>query len=468
MTAEAMPAGRETQESRSRTAPATAFRAVLGLGLLLTLTANLPGQMSLDSVVALTEARNGVRQTWAPPAASLLLKPFDALLAGTGLYVAATAAVLFLSLMSLTALRPRTSWIAVALAALFALTPQLLIYPGIVWRDVVFAELSVLGFVLVAHAAQRWRERPPWALIAGAILALTLGALVRQNGAVLLLAGLMVIAGLAGRRRRRRAAVVFVGLAVAAALLALGLNRLATPQATVPGLRGDAAGRILEHYDIVGAKAHHPSLKLKEIRKADPAAADAIEQHAQQVYSPSRVDTLDLDASLRRTLWHVPDAAMRAQWLRIIVHYPAAYLLQRADVFRWTFLTPKLELCLPVQVGVSGPEGMVADLDLAAGTDVRAQGLAAYAQRFYRTPVYSHAFWAIAALAAIVWLLRRRTPADWAMIGLLGGALAFTLSFFPISVACDYRYLYALDLAAMTGLLYLALDPPGWRRPAAY
>ena len=43
---------------------------------------------------------------------------------------------------------------------------------------------------------------------------------------------------------------------------------------------------------------------------------------------------------------------------------------------------------------------------------------------------------------------------------LMAAALAFTASFLAISIACDYRYLYFLDLAAMTGLLYLALDPP--------
>ena len=46
------------------------------------------------------------------------------------------------------------------------------------------------------------------------------------------------------------------------------------------------------------------------------------------------------------------------------------------------------------------------------------------------------------------------------MAGLMLGVLAFTASFFVISIACDYRYLYALDLAAVAGLLYLALDPP--------
>ena len=54
---------------------------------------------------------------------------------------------------------------------------------------------------------------------------------------------------------------------------------------------------------------------------------------------------------------------------------------------------------------------------------------------------------------------RRYGPADLAMAGLRGGSLAFAASFFVISIACDYRYLYLVDMAAVTGVLYLALDP---------
>ena len=158
---------------------------------------------------------------------------------------------------------------------------------------------------------------------------------------------------------------------------------------------------------------------------------------------------------------------MHAQWRRIVIHYPAAYLLQRADVFRWTFLTPDLAQCLPVQVGVAGPEAMLKTLNLQAGIDIQDQGLADYARRFYGTPVYSHLTWAIVAVVVIVLLLRRRDPVDWVFVALLGGTLAFTASFFVISVACDYRYLYLLDLAAMAGGLYAALDPPRWRKVSA-
>jgi hypothetical protein len=59
----------------------------------------------------------------------------------------------------------------------------------------------------------------------------------------------------------------------------------------------------------------------------------------------------------------------------------------------------------------------------------------------------------------LTFLLLRRRPADVAVAGLLLGALMFTATFVVLSIACDYRYLYALDLAAITGSLYVALDP---------
>jgi hypothetical protein len=52
------------------------------------------------------------------------------------------------------------------------------------------------------------------------------------------------------------------------------------------------------------------------------------------------------------------------------------------------------------------------------------------------------------------------------MAGLMVGVLGFAGTFLVVSIACDYRYLYALDLAAITGALYLAVDPSLRRRGA--
>ena len=71
----------------------------------------------------------------------------------------------------------------------------------------------------------------------------------------------------------------------------------------------------------------------------------------------------------------------------------------------------------------------------------------------------------------MVLLVLRGRPSDFVMAGLQAGALAFAGSFLVIALACAYRYLYFLDLAAITGVIHLALDPSGlgrrfWRRPS--
>ena len=101
----------------------------------------------------------------------------------------------------------------------------------------------------------------------------------------------------------------------------------------------------------------------------------------------------------------------------------------------------------------------MADLKLPRRWSLGDTRLYNYVTWFLDTPAYSHITYALVALVAGLMLLWRRDPADLAMAGLMAGALAFAASFVVISIACDYRYLYLVDMAAITGVLYLALDP---------
>ena len=98
-------------------------------------------------------------------------------------------------------------------------------------------------------------------------------------------------------------------------------------------------------------------------------------------------------------------------------------------------------------------------LGLQPRLGARDLALRGYAQAFMGTPALSHLAFAILGFAAMIVLLRRRGPGDIAIAFLQVAAFAFTASFFVVSIACDYRYLYMLDLAALTALFYLALDP---------
>jgi hypothetical protein len=436
-----------------------ALRLVLGAGLVLGLAANLPGHMSTDSLNAVFEARYDLQTTWAPVAYAWVVGLFDSALAGVGLYVAASSALLFAALAALPSLRARTSWLAVPAAAAIVATPQVLIYQGIVWRDVLFANLAVAAFVLIAVAARRWTERPPWLALGLSLACLALAASVRQNGVIFLVAATPVVAWLERKGGWRRRAVWGFGWLALGVLLMAAISQVAQPPARAPGLRPDAGIRILEHYDVVGVAARDPGLSLAVIAHDNPAAAATLRAGAARAYSPARVDTLDSDPAFRRSLWKTPDDVMAAQWRDVVLRHPAVYLRHRFSVFRWTVAPPDLMACLPLQVGIGGSPDVVRSLELAPADPGVSARLLAYAKRFFATPVYSHVTYGVLALALIGLLARRRDPADIAVMGLLAGALLFAASFFVISIACDYRYLYALDLAALTGLLYLAIDP---------
>lgn len=441
----------------------TASRAVLlvlALGFLAMLAVDLPGHLSYDSIVQLHEGRFQVRQTWAPAIFGTILGFFDGLLPGTALYVIASGLLFYGALAGLVALRPNTSFAAVPVAVAVVLSPLVLIYQGIVWKDVLFANCAVAGCVCLAHAARSWRRLAPrWAWLLAALLLLALAALVRQNGlAVAVLAA--VALGWTARGRGWMSGLVWgLGglLAVVAVSHFMSVAVEPTPQsadeATTKGVR------IVQRYDVVGAAARDPAVELEAMTAANPTATAVIRTDAAKIYTAQRVDNLGLGSSIGQALRQIPPEAISADWKALILERPGLYLHQRLGVFHWLLAPPELERCLPVFIGVDGPADKLAQLRIAPRRSPADQKLHDYARLFYPTPLYSHLTYGALALFAALFLLVRRDPADAPIIALMLGALGFAASFLIISLACDFRYLYLLDLAGMTGLFYLALDP---------
>ena len=204
-----------------------------------------------------------------------------------------------------------------------------------------------------------------------------------------------------------------------------------------------------------------PDYQIPEIEKTAPTLAHELRTDGRRLYSPERNDPLAASQKLQDALTNTDDVKdlLANAWRDLIFHHPLLYLRIRGDVFRWVFLTPDLKMCLPVFDGISGPPDEMAELGLVERNDDRDDALTAYAGAFIGTPVLSHAAFAFLAVIELILLWFRRRDTDIAIGAMLLGALAFTASFFVISIACDYRYLYFLDLAALTGLFYLSLDP---------
>ena len=417
-------------------------------------------------MVQLLEGRTGVYSTWHPPVMSWLLGLGDAIVPGTGVFVTFDVALVFGALLSLLWLGSTISWAAAAVAALCVFSPQFLLYQGIVWKDVLFADAAVAGFVCLAHAAQNWRAiRPRIALVVLAFLFFVLAALARQNGIVVGLAGAVALGWIAARESGgtpwRHAFAYGGGALLGAAILGICANAAlyARSDADPENFGPIAQMKLLQNYDIVGMVAARPGLELTKLDDTEPALAKAIRTDGVRLYTPQRNDTLASSVPLQTALANSDASEIRDQWIDLILHHPGLYLATRARAFEWVAFTPQIGRCVPFAVGVGGPQDEMQRLGLMPRLDGRDVALQKYANVFVGTPVFSHVTFGLIALIALFPLLRRRRPADIAMAFMLIGAFAFTLSFFVISIACDYRYLYPLDLSAMFAAFYVTLNP---------
>jgi hypothetical protein len=456
--------GREMQPRASIPAQKLASAALIVTSFLSVLVFDLPGHLSNDSVLQLLEGRTGVYGGWHPPLMSWLLGLADAVAPGAGLFVCFNAALFFGSLFSLLWTRPRVSWAAVPAIVLCCSLPQILIYQGIVWKDVLFANAAIAGFICLAHAGERWANaRLRFSLIGLGFLLFALAALTRQNGLVMPLVGVAALTLLAHRQagEKTRIAPLAYGLGALCGLAAFLFAAHAALQTRVRGDDGTAAQlTALQAYDIAGALQRQPSLDLAEFRRADPALETYVRATWPANYSLRWVDTLEDTFHALPVSSPVFAAAVQSQWGDLVTRHTPLYLHVRLTVFRWVFLTPHMadDVCLPYSLGVSGAREDMRALGIGERWTATDDALDDYASGFLGTPLMSHATYAVLAFLALAILAGRRRPADMAIASMLVAALLFASSFFFISISCDYRYLYALDLSALTALVYLSMD----------
>jgi hypothetical protein len=425
---------------------------VAGWGAMLALGA--PGQLSYDSVVQLADGRSGDYDTWHPPVMAALLGLFDRLLPGTFLYLLFASGLTLAALLWLLWLKPRPGWGTALLALALVLTPQWLLYQSEIWKDVLFADAGLAGFAALARAAADWQARKAW-LVASALL-LSFAAMARQNGIVLLPVAAITLGIVAARHVGRRSALlhgaVFLVLTAASSLAADALLIA----------RGDGGAGVREQlryaqsYDLIGMLRADPRLPLPVLKRADPALEALLRGRGVALYSPRQSDSFVDDDTLADAIDRAPAGAIFAEWRALVLRHPLLYLTARGPVFWQVLATPVLTACHPVYVGVDGPAATMKSLGLRRHAGPRALALARYGGAFIGTPFFSHLASGALAVALLIFLARRGGGADIAVAGLLAGALLFALTFLAVSVACDYRYLYFLDISVLAGAFYAA------------
>ena len=181
-----------------------------------------------------------------------------------------------------------------------------------------------------------------------------------------------------------------------------------------------------------------------------------------RLYNPERNDPLAASARLSADLNDDDSFAPCGAWLNLIVHRPLTYLKVRAEVFRWIFATPTSS-GLPYLVAFSGPEAQDQRL-----------GIAQTRRRSRRSPQRLHRYLhpdpnpeprllRAARVRRACPVAAPPPPARHRHRGTRSRGPPLPASFFAIGIACDYRYLYAQDIAALVGVFLCALDLDGLR-----
>lgn len=447
--------------------------AILGMGLLAVLAANLPGQLSYDSIVQLADARVGRYHTWHPAVMAWLLGLGDAVLPGTAVYLTCVVTLIFAALALVVAAQPRVGWAAPPTVLLVAASPLMLVDQGVVWKDVLFADAAVSGFLLLAVATRPDRSRPGRVgLTVAAALLLCLAALVRQNGVIAPVFAALGIGAfawgmhpeLAARPRLARAAVVGGGVLLAILAVAALAGAALSSRRASDDVGAGGQLRLLKLYDLVGVAKRVPTVDLSALHAT---GLDAHVRAAVPLYTPLQNDSVSAEPGLDAAITSGAPGLDEA-WRGAILHHPDAWVAHRLDVFRWIALPPDVTRCTAVYTGVDGPPELLAQLNLSSAWRAQDVKLAHYGEAFVRTPLYSHAFWGLAALVCIAALLATRAPDATILALMLGATLTYASSFLVIGIACDHRYLYALDLSVMAALVRIACDPrsviQGFRR----
>lgn len=223
-----------------------------------------------------------------------------------------------------------------------------------------------------------------------------------------------------------------------------------------------AAGELewLQVWDLAGAVHADPHLALSGLRPDTTAFLRA----AAPAWSPQRMDGLVGLPGADEALDDAGPAVARV-WSSLVLRRPDLYVRIRLADFVQVLATPRLPACRPLFLGLDGPPAMLQALKPAPPDPLRLKFGRAYGLAFVGTPVLSHLAYLALATGLFALALRGRTAEDRAVAAMLACAGAFAASFAVGGVACDYRYLYPLDLFAMAALLHRCAA--GWpaRRP---
>jgi len=411
--------------------------ALLVAGFALSLAAFYPGYMSIDAEWVYKATLDGLGD-WQSPVMTVLWRAIDPIAPGSLSMLLLMLAFYWggFGLVAFTVART-AGWLGIA-TMLLAFTPPAFFFAGLIWRDVLFADVWLFAAALTCATASR-PAVVRWPAQTIAMLLVGLGVLLRPN------------------------AIIAAPLLAAYVVWPFAFHWKRVAVILIPGI---VAGYALIHtvyYTALNAERLHPLHSVfvfdlggityysGENRFPVTFTPEQTAMLLTKCYNPDRWDYY----------WHIPpcDFVMRrlerkddrifgtprlvAAWRNAVLSNPLAYLKHRAT-FMGRFLSRDV-LLIPV-LDLNEPSRRVHVTNPLFTAMIGVQNLL---QPFW---LLSLGFWLAVAIVvcALAWPLRTRPEGAFAL-GATGSGIVYVLSFLPFGVAADFRYGYWCVLASLVG-----------------
>lgn len=411
----------------------------IGFQFLAVLFYGLPGHVSTDSIVQLYEGMFGKSISFNPPFMSVLLGLLSFSGKPTVLFVYLVSGLLAWTSWSALATRSNFSIFRLLLAAVFLLNPVVILYSGVVWKDVLFAQSVVTLYFLVARlhqssASHTWLKH----LAVFGLMCSTIGT--RQQGMLFALPAAVLWAVSFKLRPMLTAALSLAMVCVPPIFNKYVVNSLIAPSAFDDV---DTGLRILARFDMVGVLANGGEI--------DSRAPDVVRSELKrdvQVYTPYRVDTLIYPAP---KFIAFPSNELAKTYFSTLLANPVAYGRHRADVFKAFIGLSDVRKCAPVHAGVGGPiihplvgKDLVPLIGLTTNISADEMKIYQFGWEGANTPLFMHASYLVVLVFCIALLFLLK---EYVLCSLSFLVLFYVLSYLFLGIACDFRYGYLLTLS---------------------
>lgn len=402
-----------------------------------------PGSLSVDSGFQVLEAIKGQSISWSPPFTSALIQWFGgketgttALLVFNAVLTYGSFGLVFVVFHCRNTLAAIPKWPFVILLIL-VLNPILLIYLGIIWKDVVISSFlsAILALTLVSsEIGPKWKK----ILLLIALILCSLLPLIRQQGLIVgpfiaIYICFCLCKAIEVRSYKKYFLVIYFAFYIACSML----SHWAVSSSIRPDNFRDYRTGFSEvfKYDLAGIW-YFGDHSLPSIN-----AVDFPGESIQNAYTGERIDILNLDPKVLD--YFERNSPSSKDWLNAVIQQPFAYIKHRANVMIWLLGGHGISNCLPMISGVDLPSWLGDEIGIPNRFDRRNQAVLALSKTLEPLPIFRHWLYLanlVLCSIAVFFLKRARLTVGMAITV----CWLYFLSFIPMGIACDFRYLYPL------------------------